>query len=961
MTTPSSYSETAASSRFELAKWTFNVSSFAPSAKDLLLAGPRIGTKLGSLFTMPAAIDNMLGGHFRPHSIPEATPASLIDAVTTGRSIIVQDVAHTGSNIITDVDDMGSGITSRISVESARSFGNLFQYSTSRWALACIIMAIVLNRTNVYASTRRNLTLGWKLRLSLRAVPIILFALQARTLLQSIQCQTSPDFGLLRWGNASKSSDLMFNQNGGFLHTISSTLLFDSSDGASCRAVNMVPASDEKDHSNELAGSLSRLWPLFETLCFSHFVETLSCAVQGRQIAAETGMTLFEHSLAFAEAEAAVSSALGWGPFGEKSSNKQAGSTEGETASEAAAIQRSMILKRVNTPPEVLLVGFLSSMNHLTSHILAVFNLQGRLRLPSTAIWGLCFMFVITGSILSFSADDSGSQALLRFPTVCVIGFIPHVLVFGGILLCSTIYSLALILTTLALPSDAPYAHATFLQKLQAAHNNMQANVSLASIRVSMHMDFYQALLKVGYNALTIASEAVYLNESAEVQIKERTWLEEERLKELEDNRAAWIGPAFKRSHQNGPENVGLTVLKAESPNSRRLLNGFARERVPQNGAKSRSSERTIRDGIGATERSGRWIMAFEYIVGIARLVASWCAAVLRKLFAQIGIRRLPHWLTWIAARPKLDGKRPLVKQDDRQDNLEFWMLGPDGELILPEDDNVDVEAEMRKRLKGDRHLWDNVDEQRLESNLYSWWLNGGWWGSDDSSGSFKPSPDIDDDTTSVISSSTDTNLDWESDDVDNEGRRTPTQTSFSSAREFSPPLDNPLSSANLAQLLRPQNIQQREEAHALAAHLASDEIITRSRYNELHQREKTQILMSARWRSIKTHADAPNRKLTPEEESEILEHILSSRRASRSNNPATAFGSSVWTDGGTGLGEDGPQCVVCQSSPRSIIVWPCRCLSLCDDCRVTLAMNNFDKCVCCRRDVCSFSRIFVP
>jgi len=51
----------------------------------------------------------------------------------------------------------------------------------------------------------------------------------------------------------------------------------------------------------------------------------------------------------------------------------------------------------------------------------------------------------------------------------------------------------------------------------------------------------------------------------------------------------------------------------------------------------------------------------------------------------------------------------------------------------------------------------------------------------------------------------------------------------------------------------------------------------------------------------------------------------------------------------------------VCQSAPRTIIVWPCRCLSLCDDCRVSLAMNNFDKCVCCRREVTSFSRIYVP
>jgi hypothetical protein len=33
----------------------------------------------------------------------------------------------------------------------------------------------------------------------------------------------------------------------------------------------------------------------------------------------------------------------------------------------------------------------------------------------------------------------------------------------------------------------------------------------------------------------------------------------------------------------------------------------------------------------------------------------------------------------------------------------------------------------------------------------------------------------------------------------------------------------------------------------------------------------------------------------------------------------------------------------------------------LCDDCRVSLAMNNFEKCVCCRREVISFSRIYVP
>ena len=72
-----------------------------------------------------------------------------------------------------------------------------------------------------------------------------------------------------------------------------------TSDADSCRAVNMVPTeyNSLSERPIDLTGSLSLLWPLFESFCFSQFVETLSCAVQGRQVAAETGMTLFEHSL----------------------------------------------------------------------------------------------------------------------------------------------------------------------------------------------------------------------------------------------------------------------------------------------------------------------------------------------------------------------------------------------------------------------------------------------------------------------------------------------------------------------------------------------------------------------------------------------------------------------------------------------------------------------------------------
>jgi hypothetical protein len=287
------------SARFDVGSWA-NMTQYVPSAKDLLLAGPRMGMKMGSLFVaLSEAIDDVLGGRMSQRVIAEPTSMNGVEALTTAGTGGAQQMAQTGAGVLVEADAQGSGLASKLSMESARSFGNVFQYSTSRWALACIVMAIILNRTHVYASTRRSLSLGWKVRFGLRITPIILFAFQARWLLQSIQCQTSPDFGMMRWGNSSRSSELLFIQNGGLLHTISSTLLLGTTDLESCRAVNMVPSEDEvaSDKLPDLTGSLSRLWPLFETLCFSQFVETISCAVQGRQVAAETGMTLFEHSL----------------------------------------------------------------------------------------------------------------------------------------------------------------------------------------------------------------------------------------------------------------------------------------------------------------------------------------------------------------------------------------------------------------------------------------------------------------------------------------------------------------------------------------------------------------------------------------------------------------------------------------------------------------------------------------
>jgi hypothetical protein len=118
-----------------------------------------------------------------------------------------------------------------------------------------------------------------------------------------------------------------------------------------------------------------------------------------------------------------------------------------------------------------------------------------------------------------------------------------------------------------------------------------------------------------------------------------------------------------------------------------------------------------------------------------------------------------------------------------------------------------------------------------------------------------------------------------------------------------------------LLSLLAPKTNEQVEEAQILSRHLSSSGRLTRSKYHDIH------------------HDDAK----------EVLQLIKERRKpATQASNRETL-------------------CVVCQNAPRQVVLWPCRCFALCEECRVALAYKHFKGCVCCRREVDSFSRIFVP
>ncbi|KAK4176991.1 hypothetical protein QBC36DRAFT_327996 [Triangularia setosa] len=985
-TTATSFDNTSAWHNFTLwttqhLKMSMNMSRLAPSLEDLVWAGPRMVMKLGKLgsfISFPDAVDN-----FGQRTMPDPTDAGVFSSarssLTGSIASMLDDVASSATTAATAAGAAASAAAedptasvSRFSMEGARGIGSILSYATSKWAITCIAMAILFNRTHIFAATRRRLRLTWQFRVLLRLPPVLLLLWQARRLLQSIQCQTSPDFAQLRWGDPSKSFDVMFSEANSFFHGLSSTLLFGASDKESCRSVRMVPWDNQEQ--SELVGSLSRLWPLFLTFCLGQFIEVLSCTVQGRPVGTETGTTLFEQSLAFAEADAAISSQLGWGLFAANTSKAASDANLGTKI----AVTRAMIMKRVNTPPEVLLVTFLSTMSYVTSHILGMLNVQPRFRLISTGFYGLCSMGCMVWSTINFSVDDPTSQGLLRYPTVYIIGIIPHTLILTGILSCAVVYLVALTLSALAVPeADSDPEQLTFKQRLLRAHANMQANVSLSEIRIRMDMDFYTALVRAGFGAITMASEAVYLNEDHKVNLKRYSWLEDERFRELEDLKMQWIG-GVPGSRFDSVGTIGLVPVKNGQP---AVNSGYAREKAAQQISKKDIAGRRAGDGVGAAERSSRWLMALDYMMHIMRLVVvTWALCTVRFL-KFIGWSNPPRWLRGLSERPK-KSESAAKKSGSRQSGGSYADIlspGNGGYFTIPRDDQVDVEELLRSRM-------DNRNEAEVDTKLYSYFLRDGWWGNKDTSGDYVPShplitgrddePDVNDpdfDTTSMISTtetSVESEFGWETDkenDWLDDGQRTPTQknpgdqldsSALTSAlqrartpRESSPVLDTPIAPTDLARLLHPQSAEDREEAQRLAAHLSSNTIMTRSKFKQQLQRQRAQLLLSNLNRS------GPLEKMAPEEEERQLEQLLLTRRAeaSRGENEES------WATGAAGLGSEGPQCVVCQCAPRTIIVWPCRCLGYCDDCRVSLAMNNYDKCVCCRREVSSFSRIYVP
>ncbi|KAF2861806.1 hypothetical protein K470DRAFT_256648 [Piedraia hortae CBS 480.64] len=791
----------------------------------------------------------------------------------------------------------------------------MFDYVTNRWGLLTFIFAALLSRAQFFSSPRRSLRLKRHVRLAVYLIPILLFTAQLLRILEALKCQTSPDYPLMRYDDPLKKLTLDFSAEGGFLYNLSSSLLFWKTDGDCCNARHMSLSS--VSGKRDLRGSLSALYPLFVSLCFAQFLEAMVCALQGRRRKRETAMSIFELSLVFSECQTMITNSVGLGFLGPSLFSSGHDAVDGEFASPTFEI-----MQRLNIPPEVLLICLITCFNHLSSAILGAVNIRHKVRLINTGIWACCYMAAII-FCKKLVLTDSMDRMMFRIPILCVVIFMPCTFMFLGILFCCAVYGAAIFITALSLPEDVA-TDLTFHQKLRWAYRNSLANLhftSAPSFRVNLSEDFYSAVSKVGFAVLTAASTAVYLNEGCQIQVGLRTWLEQKRMDSLAESieRRGQAIPMPQGLLGNGTfGDIGF-VDHQDSANSK---SPYAIERKTETGDDPR-----LRDGNSSPGFAQRYRLTRTYWSGVLGVYVTLQARFLVAVLGLLGIRNKPGWLLRAAA-PRQSPARFIDVKDGRR---AFRSAGRG--ISVYHDEDADITVFLSERLG----RMGPYQEEELDYVIYQWWSRGGWFGNVDHSCDYQP-PVVDEDLTSVLSLSTTEDTSDEED-----GRRTPTQRDIS--RKCTLVKTPGLDFSFLARLLDPQNPADREEARLLSYRFQSPHPMTRDQYRRISERSQSQVLHGPLGLSVLSEED---------EEKELEKFILGQRR---SKKPET----STWETGGEGMGDSGPACVICQCSPRTTLVWPCGCLSLCDECRIGLAARNHTKCVCCRTNVVAFSRMYVP
>ncbi|KAK6462752.1 hypothetical protein DFJ63DRAFT_313882 [Scheffersomyces coipomensis] len=390
--------------------------------------------------------------------------------------------------------------------------GGITTYCCSVYGLSCLVMALVLNRTLVMASTNTNhiQQLAINRHRDIVGVPKSAEVLKKLSIISFrigvIMLLIYNAFNVLVALNLLSHIGLSDDPLPWFYKLLSDKLFTYNVDYFASHKYMSSPKTQV------MIGPTSDMyWPIFLNFCLSSFTETFISSIQGRKPYTESGITIFEHSLAFQEF----------------------------SCSGAFFFGNSKFLKRPTE--QVLLATLFSIFSHLNIHLGALLN-DNKYRLIPSSIIGISFLSYFISTLFNWK--------ILGFPTILIMTFTPQVLILFIIAISSIIFIAAIITNGFSL-EDLNYA-SFFIHDV----NDDEPDFIARNFNINLSDDFYTALLNVGMLAITSAGKSSYITELSLVTVDEETWIERSIWEKVKQN--------FNKHHQSG-QNLTLNSFINES------------------------------------------------------------------------------------------------------------------------------------------------------------------------------------------------------------------------------------------------------------------------------------------------------------------------------------------------------------------------------------------------------------
>lgn len=754
-----------------------------------------------------------------------------------------------------------------------------------------------------------------------------------------------------------------------------------------------VTVGENLNYPHKLFGhigpSTSFLWPLYLTFCLSQFVETFCSVTSGTQPSVDTSLTLFEHSIAFHEFDNAA-------------------------------------LLAQKPSPELLFLCLNSVLNHSAIHVLKLLNLQ-KYRLIVLSALGMSFISYYISVVIS--------GRLQFFPTIVIMSFVPQVGIIMIIIFCALIYLSASILAEGNNNNDN---RLTFV------------NLGLENFNVNLSDDFNSVLVKLSVIALTTATKKSFIKELSFVGLPESSWLDSEIAKIEKVFRKKQQRKALAEINDNSDEANGVDgsiYTKRFISNYNKffevppeLIEMLEEEKQNSNGSQNNNYNNNGDDGASTSNgRSGNntWIISkkmHKFIVLLKfffKLV--YCLTFKRKsiIAKNKSLHRKNELLRASAVRKasarKLNGSNSSQDIDsvatadavagetffDENDfSIDYNKL-LEGPVMAEMDDTSDFELDS---LPSDFENDDDDDDGEVYEPLE---FDSEY--ESEADGSFNANDNSIVNNTGFTTSVTEMPL---SDAGVKRKRGRPPKNAMKSQQSQQQTLDivnynQNKSSSLISEVFDPKDIysllatrsstgvlNSRGDSNTdtaksltanddfkkiLACHLSNDlqslakheQVVTVS-----HRRPITRLFFNQNFcnnngndededEEYGTASEMLGVRNKGDETVKLIRLIMEKRKNAfvgdiekqrrKHHHEHDEFDEYGGEDEEEDEEEDDMDfskqftCVICQSHPRQIILWPCKCLAICDNCRLSLVLRNFNSCVCCRRSIDGYSKVYMP